>query len=92
MEAPALINPQQIYYAHLELRGCKKNVLIATLMGFRVLESRERERNQQRQETGFGLDMTVSFLFWTHSDVVNSHPNGPVVIDLLGGDGLCLVS
>lgn len=38
------------------------------------------------------LGVTVSFLFQTHSNVVNSHPNGPMVIDLLCGDRLGLVS
>lgn len=31
-------------------------------------------------------------LFWTHSNVVNRHAHGPVVVDLLRGHRLGLIS
>lgn len=62
-------------------------------MGFSELkrslaeEVRQQEVSSKRRE--------ISFFFLpptrTHSDVVNSHPHGPVVIDLLCGDRFSLV-
>lgn len=54
-----------------------------------------QEKQNSRKQTAprnRSSGVMVSFLFWTHSNVVNSHPHGPMVIDLFCGDRLGLVS
>lgn len=52
-------------------------------------KAKRQKADSRTQKQEFRHDR---FFFWTHSNVVNSHPNGSVVIDLFCGDRLGLVS
>lgn len=81
-----MINPAHIYYAYFVLRGNKNGTYCHLSVPQKGL-CRTAKSSSQKQE--FRRDCLC---FWTHSDVVNSHPHGPVVIDLFCGDRLGLVS
>lgn len=64
-------------------------------MGFRELKRSLAEEVRQQEVSSRRREIRFFFLSAppprTHSDVVNSHPHGPVVIDLLCGDRFSLV-
>lgn len=66
-----------------------KNVLFSALLLFSVLWTAENAAVQQPQTKSFRCD---GVCLWTHRYVVNGHPHGSMVIDLLGGDRFRLVS
>lgn len=68
-----------------------KIILIAAWMLSSVVFA-EKGKPQKADSGDSSLGVTVFFFFCTHSNVVNRHPHGPMVIDLLCGDRFGLVS
>lgn len=99
-EALALINPRPPPNRYttpvLRYGAIKKSVLplecySARYSGEKVLAEKSKTAESRQQDPEAGVQ-AWPFFFCTHSNVVNSHPNGSVVIDLFCGDRLGLVS
>ena len=78
-------------YGAIKNPYCHSNVSQRATLEKRLLQKKAKRQkaDSRTQKQEFTHDR---FFFWTHSNVVNSHPNGSVVIDLFCGDRLGLVS